>query len=214
MILATAIGEESFTDQNGTGYYVSPDPFANLGEPFLDVNESGAYVTGDPFYNFYNASAWEGPANPAVFKGIICTGDTAASTCTATPLGIGTQQLLIMSGTYAKITFGAQSGNTLPFNITDENGNPMPAYSAISASISPSTIGTLSGPGTAFTTACGCFGGPSTYCPAGSGPSNPDNLYVTLAPTAPSGTVGTVTVQVTAPGTKITSQAAASFTVP
>ena len=90
----------------------------------------------------------------------------------------------------------------------------MPAYSLISTSISLSTIGTLSGPGVSFTTSCGCFGGPSTYCAAGSGPSNPDDLYVTLASTAASGTTGTVTVLVTAPGTKITSQASAIFTVP
>ncbi|MGD0490033.1 MAG: Ig-like domain-containing protein [Steroidobacteraceae bacterium] len=188
MILATAIGEESFTDLNGSGYYISPDPFMNLGEPFLDVNESSTYVSGDPYYNFYNASAWQGPASPPVFKGIVCTGDTVTSTCTSTPLGIGAQQLVIMSGTYAQITLymydpsnaPAQEPQSVPagyvqvssstaltaggaygFTVTDANGNPMAALSTVTAAVSPAAVGTLSGTGTSFTTSCGCFGGPA-----------------------------------------------------
>jgi hypothetical protein len=223
MILATAIGEESFTDQNGSGYYVSPDPFANLGEPFLDVNESGAYVSGDPFYNFYNASAWQGPASPAVFKGIVCTGDTATSTCTSTPLGIGAQQQVIMSGTYAVITptpTSLSGSGEVQFLVTDANGNPMAAGTQISASVSPSGIGTVSGNGVSFTTSCGCSNvsnpaggppwmnqGPSTYCPTNSGPSNPYSFYVNFAATGASGSQGAITINVTTPGTKITTSA-------
>lgn len=226
MILATAIGEESFTDLNGSGYYVSPDPFKNLGEPFLDVGETGAYVSGDPYYNFYNASAWEGPATPAVFKGIVCTGDTSTSTCTSTPLGIGAQQLVVMSGTYAVITPSptALSGSgVVDFLVTDANGNPMAAGTQISASVAPSTIGTLSGNGVSFTMSCGCSNvsnaaaaagppwnntGPSTFCPSNSAPSNPYSFYVVLAATGAPGSQGAITINVTTPGTKTTTSIA------
>ena len=82
MILATAIGEESFDDVQQTGFYVVGDPFSNLGEPYLDANESGAYVLDDYFLNFY-APQYEGPSG--TFKGITCSG----TTCTATTLAIG-----------------------------------------------------------------------------------------------------------------------------
>jgi hypothetical protein len=206
MILATAIGEESFTDLNGSGYYVSPDPFQNLGEPFLDVGETGAYVSGDPFYNFYNASAWEGPANPPAFKGIVCTGDTAESTCTSTPLGIGAQQLVIMSGSYAKITPSVSEvtgSGSFSFTVTDENGNPMAAGTQISASVSPASLGTLSGIGTSFTTACGCFGGPSTYCPTSSITSYVTTLGLNFVATGKAGSTGSITISAQTPGTKI-----------
>lgn len=229
MILATAIGEESFTDQNGSGYYVSPDPFANLGEPFLDVNESGAYVSGDPFYNYYNASAWEGPASPPVFKGIVCTGDTATSTCTSTPLGIGTQQLVIMSGTYAVITptpASLSASGQVQFLVTDQNGNPMAAGTQISASISPSSLGTVTGNGVSFTTSCGCSNvsnpaggppwtnqGPATYCPASSAPSTPYQFYVNFAAATGATGSGAITINVTTPGTKITTSATIPVTL-
>lgn len=212
MILATAIGEESFTDLNGTGYYVSPDPFANLGEPFLDVNESGAYVLGDPYYNFYNASAYEGPASPPVFKGIVCTGDAAGSTCTATPLGIGAQQLMIMSGSYANVTpsagaiatlgAGVASGSftTFTFTVTDTNGNPMAAGTQITAA---SSIGSVTGTGANFVTTCNCSGGPNTYCPASSAISQPVTLGLIFAAGTTAGS-GDITISVKTPGTQIT----------
>jgi hypothetical protein len=218
VILATAIGEESFTDLNGSGYYVAGDPFVNLGEPFLDVNESGSYVTGDPFYNYYNGATYEGPASPAVFKGIVCTGDTPSSTCTSTPLGIGAQHLLIMSASYANVTIvsGALDkthGYTLQFAVTDTNGNPMASGTTISASVS-STYGTLSGSGTQFTTSCACFPADNNgLCPTTStlSPSTPLILSLTLSPPTVTTTInGVATINVTTPGSKITS----SFSVP
>ncbi len=42
MILSTAIGEESFDDANGNGFYDSGESFSNLGEPYRDDNQNGA----------------------------------------------------------------------------------------------------------------------------------------------------------------------------
>ena len=50
--MGTAIGEESFTDINGNGFYDSGESFVNLGEPFRDDNENGLYSSGEYFLDF------------------------------------------------------------------------------------------------------------------------------------------------------------------
>ncbi|MEM9313552.1 MAG: hypothetical protein AAGA95_02910 [Pseudomonadota bacterium] len=46
-ILVTAVGDESFIDENGNGLYDQGEDFENLPEAFLDVNEDGVYT---PFF--------------------------------------------------------------------------------------------------------------------------------------------------------------------
>ncbi|HEX4153586.1 MAG TPA: hypothetical protein VHY75_15370, partial [Steroidobacteraceae bacterium] len=119
------------------------------------------------------------------------------------PLGIGAQQLVIMSGTYAKITPSVSSvggSASFTFTVTDTNGNPMAAGTQISASVSPSSLGTLSGTGTSFTTTCNCSGGPATYCPAAI--SQPVSLALNFVATGAAGSTGTITISVETPGTK------------
>jgi hypothetical protein len=102
-ILATAVGEESFTDDNGSGYYQAGDPFANLGEPFLSSNESGVYVLGDPFLDFNQNGKRDAPSGS--FVGITCTGSLPTSTCATSTLAIGTTHLIIMSTSGANIQY-------------------------------------------------------------------------------------------------------------
>lgn len=45
-ILVTAIGEESFIDQNGNGQYDEGEYWTNLTEAFIDHNEDGLYTPG------------------------------------------------------------------------------------------------------------------------------------------------------------------------
>jgi hypothetical protein len=59
MILATAIGEESFNDPTQSGFYQLGDSFSDLGEPYLDDNESGAFVTGDYYLDFNSNHMWD-----------------------------------------------------------------------------------------------------------------------------------------------------------
>ncbi|QIB66374.1 Ig-like domain-containing protein [Kineobactrum salinum] len=42
-VLVTALGEESFIDQNGNGLYDEGEPFDDLAEAFIDHNEDGRY---------------------------------------------------------------------------------------------------------------------------------------------------------------------------
>lgn len=103
-VLATAVGEESFTDVNGSGFYQSPDPFSNLGEPFLSANESGTYVTNDYFLDFNHNGKYDPPPSPAAFVGITCTGTLATSSCSTSTLGISGSHLIIMSTSRADMS--------------------------------------------------------------------------------------------------------------
>ncbi len=106
-ILATAIGEESFTDISGTGYYNTSDPFSNLGEPYRDDNDDGSYDNDEYFLDFDKSGAWTppdgsgNPANPPVgtFRGIICSGGTTdvPLTCTPNLWAIGAQIQIVMA---------------------------------------------------------------------------------------------------------------------
>jgi hypothetical protein len=196
MILATAIGEESFDDENGSGFYEAGDPFSDLGEPYLDANESGSYVLGDYFLDFYNTGKYE--IGSGTFKGITCSGGS----CTTTTLAIGVSHLLIMSTSAANIN-NIQSTSTLSgatektgigiqFNVQDQNGNPMAAGTTVTAT-ADSSIGTLTGPATNFTIGCRTGGGP--------GVPGYDTLGVNLTTASAPGS-GDITITVTSPESK------------
>jgi len=101
-IFASTIGEESFTDDNGSGFYQSGDPFSDLGEPYRDDDENGNYNLGDYFIDFNQNGKRDAPSGS--FVGITCTGITAGSTCSASTLAIGASHLLIMSTGAAQIS--------------------------------------------------------------------------------------------------------------
>ncbi|MGO9932645.1 MAG: hypothetical protein ACLPV8_12650 [Steroidobacteraceae bacterium] len=107
-VLATTIGEESFTDVNGSGFWQTGDPFVNLGEPWRDDNENGAYDVGEYFLDFNQNGKWD--AGSGSFVGITCTGTTAGSTCTTSTLAISASHLIIMSTSGALITLTGISG--------------------------------------------------------------------------------------------------------
>jgi hypothetical protein len=149
MILATAIGEESFDDVNGNGYYDAGEPFDDLGEPYRDDNQNGAYDLGEYFLDFSQNQMRDGPSG--TFKGITCTGNTPGSTCSSTTLAIGAGLRMVMSTSAAQITLVSGSstvthGTSAPFtvNVKDMNGNSMPAGTTV-VFTSDSTIGSASG---------------------------------------------------------------------
>jgi hypothetical protein len=205
-ILATAIGEESFTDTNGNGYWDAGEPFVNLGEPYRDDNENGVYDVGEYFLDFNQNQVRD--AGDGTFKGITCTGNTPGSTCSTTTLAIGVSHLLIMSTAAANIAvtgtpgFGgaspltlahtaaapaAPSTGTIDFNVQDLNGNPMPAGTTVKVT-ADTAIGTISGPGASWTIGCRtALGG--------------ESLVVTLTAAANPAS-GNITITVTSPGTK------------
>src|SRR5262249_36526965 len=136
-ILATAIGEESFTDTDGNGVFNSggadAGTYADLGEPWLDLNESGNYDPGEPFYDFFNASnggitgVREG--GNGKFNGALC--DNAGNLCgTSKTLGISVRGVIVMSGSDAVITSDAgnqtATGPVVSVWVRDLNDNTMP----------------------------------------------------------------------------------------
>jgi len=205
-ILATAIGEESFTDVNGTGFWQAGDAFQNLGEPYRDDNENGQYDLGEYFLDYNHNSVRDGGSGQ--FVGITCTGTTAGSSCSTSTLAIGVSHLLIMSTSSAQITvtgtggFGSAGGYlTIPksvagtsastgnvqFNVQDLNINPMAAGTTVVVT-ADSAIGTVSGTGVNWTIGCrSAVGG--------------ENLSVTLTAGSTPG-VGNITISVTSPGSK------------
>jgi hypothetical protein len=219
MILATAIGEESFTDTNGNGYWDTGEAFVHLGEPYRDDNENSTYDSGEFFLDFFQtgpqSGVWDAP-DPALtaFKGITCTGSPA--TCSTSTLAIGVSHLLIMSTAGANLTNlsvgGGFSGSNplilthsvapnvntgaLNFTVQDLNGNPMAAGTTVAVT-ADAAIGTISGSGASFT--IGCRGGVGG-----------ESLSVTLSAGANPGSAGNITISVTSPGTKTVSL----FTIP
>jgi hypothetical protein len=162
-ILATAIGEESFTDTNGNGYYDSGEPFDDVGEPYRDDNENGTYELGEYFLDFNQNHMRDAPTGS--FVGITCSG----SSCTSTTAAIGASLKLVMS---ASTPDGIQpvNGTTLPalthgttnnysFLIQDANLNPMPAGTKVTVAVNGSGV-TANAP-TTYTVPCTTD--PTTY---------------------------------------------------
>jgi hypothetical protein len=215
MILATAIGEESFQDNNGNGYWDTGEPFSNLGEPYRDDNESLSYALGEYFLDFDQNGSFTQPPNPAAFKGITCTG----STCSTTPWAIGESHLVIMStggaaiGVFDPATFPADPATAMatpPTDLTgatvthgttgaivvaveDQNGNPMAAGTTVS--VTSDAAGTVGGQ-TSWTIGCRDAPGGRTM----PGYWGDFTLISYKAGTTPGG--GTITITVTSPGSK------------
>jgi hypothetical protein len=148
VVLATAIGEESFNDSNANGYYDSGEAFTNLGEPFRDDNESGAYELNE-YYLDFNGNQTRN-AGDGTFKGVTCTGTSPSDTCSAKNLAIGAQIVIVMSTSSSIVTGPADvavpSGTTpvhVVYNVKDANGNAMPSGTVIHADLTGG--GTLQG---------------------------------------------------------------------
>lgn len=207
-ILATAIGEESFDDVNGDGFWESGETFQDLGEPYDDANENGQYDSGEYFLDYNHNSTRDGPSGS--FVGITCTGTDASSTCTTKTLAIGASHLLIMSTADATATFVSATGFTgnfnglsishsstgsITFNVQDGNGNPIAAGSTIAIS-ADSAVGTVSSSTGTFTEGCATAVGGQNW-----------TTFINAASAAGG---GTVTIKITSPGT----QTATIYTIP
>jgi len=204
-VLATTIGEETFNDLNGSGFYQSGDPFFNLGEPYRDDNENGVYDSGEYFLDFNQNGHRD--AGSGSFVGITCTGITAGSTCSTNTLAISASHLIIMSTSIAKTpTIAASSGfavsgndlsigvgltGTVSFQIVDLNGNSMAAGTSVVITLSNSTIGTLTQyPGT--TIGCNSDTGGQAFGASFAASTTTGSGIINVTVTSPSGstTVG------------------------
>ena len=206
-ILATAIGEESFSDVNGNGFRDAGEPFADLGEPFRDDNESGTYNSnlGEYFLDF-NGNLSRDVGN-GTFKGITCTGNTASDTCSTSTLAIGAEAIIIMSTSQAIINASAPAGpyatnesRAITITVTDLNNNPLAAGTTVDIT-ADTAIGTITPSTTSYVIPCTTSVGGNTYTSFLATPSSlttsPVNGNVNIKVTSPGGLITTTTVPVT-----------------
>jgi hypothetical protein len=157
-LLATAIGEESFTDANGNGRLGQGENFVDLGERFMDANENGAYDVGEQIYDFNNNSTRD--AADGIFNGVLCD-DTPRCNANAASTGIGVSNLIIMSdgtpsrltpanGTAFTVTRGG--GTSFSLRLADLNDNPLPGATTVAATVTGTGL-TLGQP-SSFTVPC------------------------------------------------------------
>jgi hypothetical protein len=191
-ILATAVGEESFTDANGNGRYNSGEAFVDLGEAFLDKNENSVRDSDEEFIDFNNSGNFDAPSGN--FTGVLC--DSGCDS--ATSLSVRNSVPIIMSGSVANIvgpsTIDLSNGaKFVQFAISDSANQPMPGGTKIEAITSfGSVVGDAS-----YTQACSTFNGPFSY---GFVVKPPDNQTTS--------TSGVFTVKVTTPKGVVTSASA------
>jgi hypothetical protein len=164
-ILATAIGEESFTDTNGNGSFDNLELFGDLPERFLDENEDGVRNPSEPIYDFNNNSVYD--AADGIFNGVLCLDTSGRCNTNSTTTGISADALIIMSaGTPGGVipvsgtglpelpaaAIPAPGSGTVSILFADLNGNPLPSGTTISASVAGNAI-TLGAP-SSFTVPC------------------------------------------------------------
>ena len=155
-ITAFLIGEESFTDFNGNGYFDPGDEFeetTDMGEPFRDddypdINHpnfpeewhSNGYQHFEPWWDFGDGDGYEGKPNGiydesnGIYNGSLCSDEAKASgECTKELVYVQASAYIVMSGSFVH-TFTlavGQSPGIWIVTITDKNGNPMPAGSDV-----------------------------------------------------------------------------------
>jgi hypothetical protein len=188
-VLATAIGEESFTDANGNGTFDNGEAFDDVGEAYLDANEDNVYTPGEFIYDFNNNSQRDAP--DGIFNGVLCKDTSGRCDASKSTTGIGAQSLIIMSGSTpagltgpsAPLHVGASTSQSFSFTFADVNGNPMPQGTTVKADIAGNKY-SLGAP-TAFTVPCTTE--PTTYSFTVIGDVGAVNGTLTLTVQSPAG---------------------------
>lgn len=197
-ILATAIGEDSFVDMNGNGFFDDGEPYDDLGEPFRDDNENGTYDEGEFFFDFNNDGRRN--ASDGEFSGVRCTAGSNPI-CNLTTTAIGARGVIVMSTSDAMIsgpalaTVAAGGSLQLTYVVSDLNGNPLPAETTITATAS-SGAGSLEQP-TSFTVPCTSASGGHLFNVFLTAPNRPGTGLVTITVTTPRGIVTTYRTNIT-----------------
>jgi len=181
-VLATALGEETFVDNNSNGTFDDGDTFTDMPEAFRDDDESTFRETGEIFSDFNGNGSYD--SVDGLFNGVLCQHTTLCSTTTTT-IDVRDSLVIVMSGSSMYFSGCASPGAasySCTLNIADVNGQIPPMGTTIALSTNK---GTLAAP-TSFTV-------PNTSA------SGPYQVPVSL--TSDGGTLetGTLTVTVTTP---------------
>lgn len=160
-VLATAIGEESFFDCNGSGRYQSVpttqcsqgDFFVSLPEAWNDWNENGKF---DPDFETYVDFNKNGGFDAATgkFIGLLCSTDSTSPfydpNCSgSSSLSVRNSQIVVMSSSDARIsvspnpiTLSSTGSVDVSVDVSDDVGQNMAAGTVVSAT---TTYGSISG---------------------------------------------------------------------
>ncbi|MCK5507173.1 MAG: Ig-like domain-containing protein [Desulfobacterales bacterium] len=200
-ILAFCIGEESFVDRNGNGFFDEEDLFdlaTDMGEVFRDDNDSGDYDYGEPFWDFDNNREFTSSGN-GIYNGTLCSDAAKASgLCTRELVYVQKSMRLIMSGSFAvNISFSpgsvdlrGGSSHTVFISISELNNNPMPMGTEIE-----------------FTTTNGNIVGNSSFTVPNTNQLDQPLVYqVLLEPSEDDRTSGQLQVTVTTPFGNVTTE--------
>ncbi|MCF6236064.1 MAG: DUF11 domain-containing protein [Gammaproteobacteria bacterium] len=143
-ITATAVGEESFTDENGNFVFDDGEAFTDLPEAFLDINENSVFNSGqDIFFDFNEDGQYN--AADGKFNGVLCKHPTLCSA--KQTLHVRDSLVLVMSGSGAylsanptTITIPNGGVGSTTVQLSDLHNQPMPAGTTVKVE---TTAGTL-----------------------------------------------------------------------
>ena len=150
-ILAFCIGEESFSDMNGNGFFDAEDIFdvsTDRAEPFRDDDGNGIRDSSEPWWDFNDNGIYDSEPN-GIYNGTLCS-DSAEEMGLCTTELVYVQDPTItfaMSNSYANISFsqdiidlrGDQS-QTVWISVSDTFGNPLPMGTKILVTTSNGSI--------------------------------------------------------------------------
>lgn len=198
-LLATAIGEESFTDSNGNGVFDNVDTvFDDIPEPFRDDNFDGIRDPSEPFVDFDVDGSYD--SVDGLFNGLLCQHDMLCSSSTS--VGVFDLGELVMSGSEPDVgeyplcvAVPVDATVSIPVPVEDNRGQPMPAGTTVDFE---TTYGSILGPSSFTypnTTA------PQTYTIVLEGDSMPGSGILFVTTTSPGGLEVSfpITVQNTCP---------------
>jgi len=138
VVLATAVGDETFTDTNGNGLYDDGEPFVDMPEPWRDDNENGKYELGEFFIDANGNSKWDSPNG--VYDGSLCN---PGAHCNPKGAYVRQSEVIVFSTSKAQIFISPSNINVddvtavrLQFSISDLNGNLPPAGSVVTVTSS------------------------------------------------------------------------------
>jgi hypothetical protein len=199
-ILATAIGEESFIDNDADGFFNNTDVPIEIGEPYRDDNESGTYNLGEVFSDF-NSNGLRDDATHADyvnFNGLLCDSMTALCSPNET-LFVSDTGVVVVSGSgavFSHLPAGVLdiTGGTASVTVTigDVNNQPMAGGTTIEAEASN---GTLVGPDS-YTVSCSTNNGPLDYVFTVEPDTTPSTSPLTITVTSPSGIISIYNISV------------------
>lgn len=193
-ILATAIGEETFTDSNpSNGFFDENESFQDLAEAFRDDNENGLRDADEPYVNFNQNPDGTGgfDLGNGKFDGLLCTGKNEVTTpdyCSeSSTVHVRNSITIVLSGSSFNVEIVPGSINldsgiqTVEVFVVDNQGQVPPSGTTIVA-----------------TTTQGSIQGPSTYIQASTTKAGPAKFEFKVAPGENPGN-GLFSVSVTTP---------------